>query len=223
MYSSITKAALLLLGILSLFACQKEVVIEQHDNYKGKFIDTRDGQKYPIIQLGEQLWMAENIRFVVDSQSREACYWPNKAIDQLSQKGGLFYSWEGAQQACPDGWRLPQSKDFQQLFAQYTTTELLHQEGWQQTPCKEETTTFNTTAFSALPTGFIKQTTFVADEEEFQACSMGRSVNYWLQMPSPTYASIVCQQYQEVTLQAEDNPLMPCRCIKDLASDTPNP
>ncbi|MCF0224445.1 MAG: hypothetical protein HUK20_09255 [Fibrobacter sp.] len=76
----------------------------------GKFTDDRDGHKYATIRIGNQNWMAENMRWDIPKGS--FCY-DDKS--ENCQADGNLYSWEVAQRACPAGWHLSTDKDWNVL------------------------------------------------------------------------------------------------------------
>lgn len=76
-----------------------------------KIIDPRDGQTYKTIQIGEQIWMAENLNF--ETAEGSWCY-DNDATN--CEKYGRLYDWETANIVCPGGWRLPTADDFEILI-----------------------------------------------------------------------------------------------------------
>ena len=76
----------------------------------GSTTDTRDGKEYKTIKIGKQEWMAENMNF---ENLNSWCY-NNKP--EMCEKYGRLYSYVGASQACPPGWRLPTMKDWNKLI-----------------------------------------------------------------------------------------------------------
>ena len=80
------------------------------------FTDSRDGKVYEITQVGDQIWMAENLAYKPDQGN----YW---AVDNKERKVkkhkygyGYLYDWETATKVCPQGWCLPSKEDFEILF-----------------------------------------------------------------------------------------------------------
>ena len=69
--------------------------------------DSRDGQTYQAIQMGNAWWMAENLRY--DAGAGSYCYEDN---DTRCQIYGKLYTWDAAMRACPAGWHLPSMQEF---------------------------------------------------------------------------------------------------------------
>jgi uncharacterized protein (TIGR02145 family) len=77
-----------------------------------KITDNRDGKSYPIVKVGNQTWMAENLAFKPLSGS---CCYDND--DFKCQLFGRLYTWSSAKEACPEGWHLPSDKEWKTLFS----------------------------------------------------------------------------------------------------------
>jgi uncharacterized protein (TIGR02145 family) len=72
------------------------------------FIDLRDEQRYKMVKIGNQWWMAENLNF---SASSGSWYYNN----MINSAYGRLYTWETAQSVCPDEWHLPTDGEWKTL------------------------------------------------------------------------------------------------------------
>ena len=111
-------------------SCRKEPDEEEPDLY-GIFVDTVDGTVYRTLQMGDQIWLADNInrgQMVPGSADQQDngitekyCYDDNPV---LCEKYGGLYQWqeamqystgESAQGICPEGWHIPSDSEWKIL------------------------------------------------------------------------------------------------------------
>lgn len=118
-----------ILCILLLVSCSTFKQIKLDDTHV--FVDPRDGQRYKIVQIGDQVWMAENLRYgktVLNLNQKnngiaEKTHYENK--DSLGAIHGGLYTWheamnwdpENNQGICPEGWHIPTLEEFKILIA----------------------------------------------------------------------------------------------------------
>jgi uncharacterized protein (TIGR02145 family) len=128
----------------------------------GTFSDTRDGQTYDFVVIGNQTWMAENLNYPTPDSW---CYG-----DSLSNcdKYGRLYTWATATIVCPDNWHLPSEEEWKILeqfigMSKEETEIYLYRGEGKGTKLKSKSdwgniinqdTAFNATGFNALPSGF---------------------------------------------------------------------
>ena len=61
----------------------------------GKFKDKRDGNEYSVVKVGNQLWMAENLRYADSSKTKnlKGNIWCYENSKDNCEKYGPLYSW----------------------------------------------------------------------------------------------------------------------------------
>jgi len=137
----------------------------------GSFTDSRDGYVYKTVKIGNQVWMAENLRYLpsvvgpeIESETTPYYYVYDyngtnvseaKTTDNFSTYG-VLYNWTAACSSCPSGWHLPSDAERAELGEYLGGNEVagakLKETGtthWQ-SPNQGAT---NASGFTALPGG----------------------------------------------------------------------
>ena len=71
-----------------------------------------EGYIYETVEIGDQVWFAENLKTAEYSAGESWCY---EDDDENCEVYGRLYDWEAASVACPEGWVLPSDEDWQKL------------------------------------------------------------------------------------------------------------
>ncbi len=112
---------------------------------EGSFVDNRDSNIYKYITIGEQVWMAENLRYLprvagsgMGLETTPYIYvygYNGNSVEEAKatanyQTYGVLYNWlaamnketssetnpSGVQGVCPEGWHLPSNAEWEQLI-----------------------------------------------------------------------------------------------------------
>ena len=116
--------------------------------------DKRDKQLYGFVRIANskkaQVWMTKNMNYEINSGS-----WCYSSSGSNCTKYGRLYTWSAASSACPPGWRLPSTSDWETLFdivgGKSTAAKKLKSKSWNGT---------DNYGFSALPGGSYDGTRF---------------------------------------------------------------
>ena len=117
------------------------------------YLDSRDGKVYKTVEIGSQIWMAENLNYLSDSPG---AIFRDAAV--LSDVFGRLYCWEAAKEVCPDGWHLPSDEDWSiladHLGGEAVAGGVMKEISTYWVSLHEEAS--NESGFSALPGGLLE-------------------------------------------------------------------
>jgi uncharacterized protein (TIGR02145 family) len=108
------------------------------------------GREYHTVQIGDQLWMAENLAFKPPSGE----YWAYDNDLNNVAKYGYLYDWRTAKKVCPDGWHLPSNEEWTTLTdylggGKVAGTKMKSRTGW-----RDKGNGTDSSGFSGLPGGY---------------------------------------------------------------------
>lgn len=160
---------------------------------EGSFIDPRDGYEYPVVLIGNQLWMAENLKtthysngdfiettdpptLIIKDEINPKYQWAFNGDESNVETYGRLYTWyvvTDPRGLCPTGWHMPTKAEW--------ITLINYLGGWSDAGglLKEQGTTHwvdpnidatNQSGFTALPGGSRN------DSEQFIFMGLG---GYW--------------------------------------------
>ena len=132
----------------SVASSNSKTIASNYDPATGLLTDERDGNVYKTAKVGNQIWMAQNLR-LENPNTLDDCssnYYDYTIKDEaVLQKYGHHYGWMTAMQIsckyeeqlakseiqqphqglCPTGWHIPSIDEWQELFNAAPLTELL--------------------------------------------------------------------------------------------------
>ena len=148
-----------------LAACTDYVqeIDNQYDEWKAarsqldEMTDSRDGQTYKIVTIGTQTWMAENLNYETENSY---CY--NDSAEYCAKYGRL-YTWAAAMEACPSGWHLPDTTEWNTLASavggeSIAVKTLKSASGW-----SDDGNGSDAYAFSILPAGYYNNGKYISE------------------------------------------------------------
>jgi uncharacterized protein (TIGR02145 family) len=165
------RTIIFLLSFLIIYGCTPQDAPDELP--VGAFVDTRDGNIYLSVKIGNQVWMARNLAYLPSVSSRGEASQTNKhyyvydyednsvLIAKLTTNYkvyGVLYNWEAALTACPTGWHLPTDAEWT-ILSDYLGGENVAGGKMKQTGTtywdSPNTGATNISGFTALPGGCI--------------------------------------------------------------------
>jgi uncharacterized protein (TIGR02145 family) len=150
-------AMLAIIGTMVFFSsCEKD---EEPETKMETFTDSRDGNVYNIVEIGNQTWMAENFAYKPADG-----FWAYNNDESNVSTYGYLYTIDTAISICPDGWHVPSIDEWEELFNYLGGTEQagnkMKEAGgahWDSEDYGNKNIT-NSSGFTALPGGYWDDT-----------------------------------------------------------------
>ena len=180
-----------ILLILFSYSCdKKETPLPESQVETTEMTDTRDGQKYKIVKIGSQWWMAENLNYYTSTGS---WYYNNDSI-KYSKPCGRLYLWRtamagyessslnpsGVKGISPNGWHIPSIEEWNQLgnylISIGLTGDDLKATGTEYWSAPNNGT--NKTLFNAVPTGTVYNNGNNFANIDYQTTFLTSSIDY---------------------------------------------
>lgn len=182
----------------------------EYDADAGTLKDLRDGQTYKTVQIGGQVWMAENLNYETATSVLIPEY-----NGKPREKYGRLYTWDDAMDACPRDWRLPSEEDWNDLIAAAgdsatAGTKLKAARDWDKNG--KYTVGTDDFGFAALPAGVSH-----VNENDVRGFS-NNGAYFWTATKSGNRAILFVMRYEKDVVESsrfEKDVWLSVRCIKD--------
>jgi uncharacterized protein (TIGR02145 family) len=197
MSQKLTLSVVLFFYLMSLWPQSSTHAVNQEDEIQfspdavyGAYRDQRDNRSYKTVQIGDQVWMAENLAYLpeVNTVKLPSIHQPQyyvygyegsdirEALSTYSYNTyGVLYNFPAASSACPDGWHLPSLEDWDLLVKKlgwYSSSGSKMKENGTRHWFKNEKSTTNTSGLTLLPGGILDHSGVWHD--------MGKKGNFWV-------------------------------------------
>jgi uncharacterized protein (TIGR02145 family) len=170
-------------------------------------VEVIEGIQYKIISIGDQIWMAENLK-----KAYGDTYWCYNNSNQYCEKYGFLYTWDNSRKVCPAGWKLPSETDWNALIDflggdNIAGGRLKSLVEWS----NQNVDATNESNFSSIPGGYR------LDNGSYHF--IGRSAFYWVSdefdSQNGKYISLSGTHGQIIRNNAKKNFGFSVRCIKE--------
>jgi len=212
-------------GVGTGSAPASRVALQDHAGRQTGTVVDADGNVYKTVKIGDQWWMAENLRVTHDPQGKpiKSYIFDNKPENEAVY--GRLYSWdvamngstqEKAQGIAPDGWHIPDDADWDKLFetlgGKSAAGGKMKEKGtahWQ----APNTGATNLSGFSGLPAGGYSMGLFEG---------LGVGTHYWSSTgngPKTSVPSLHSESEEALRFEVPKTFCHSVRCVKDIADE----
>ena len=222
----------------------KEAYLNPEIKYDS-IVDSRDGQVYKTVKIGNQTWMAQNLNYADSVKTpsllgRSRCYNDSSkycekygrlytwaaAMDSVetgcgySKRGGACYHPTDVKGICPSDWHLPSYDEWKVLYLyageEYISGRSLKSKmGW-----KDDGNGFDDFGFSAIPAGELDLYHFY---DEGMHASFWSSTEFdWYASEEAYYLDLSYSDLDAVIRNYEKYHARSVRCIKDGSASVPS-
>jgi uncharacterized protein (TIGR02145 family) len=182
-------------------------------NTTGTFTDSRDGHIYNWAQIGDQVWMTENLAYKPDQGTGFLAYDNDENNVPVY---GYLYTWDLAQTIAPVGWHLPSEQEFRTLVNYLGGDEAAYkkllEKGTAHWGSPNDAT--NESGFTALPAGYF-------DPRHNAFRMMGTLTSFHTSSEYPgdntsTMRLVLNQNFKDASVEGSPKVLMvSVRCVKN--------
>ena len=93
-----------------------------YNRFGGTFKDPRDSRVYPYTKIAGKDWMEKNLAYCEFGKAYMSV--EDSGYDAMTDIFGMYYTWDQAVKACPEGWRLPSDQDWTDMCQTLTEAPL---------------------------------------------------------------------------------------------------
>ena len=171
----------------------------------GYFVDDRDNHRYKTIEIGGKTWMAENLNYRPESNgsSDSTSFCMHNEIEKCD-KYGRFYTKESVEKACPKGWHIPDSTEWESVNSAHAKRS--------NAMLKMGPYATNVLGFGLLPTGIYSESLFDINPNA-ATYTWGKDGKFFIMNE---YSNMYRGEHVAYFItEATDKEALTLRCIKD--------